>query len=1099
MPLINTSVPNLIQGVSQQPDATRFAGQCEEQENALSSVAEGLKKRPNTIHIARLMTEAIDTDSFVHFIDRSEDEKYVIIQSKAATADDTILRAFNVKTGGVCTINGNTSILLNSSSYLSSNSPNKTTQALTIADTTFLNNNTVIPQLTSTRSVASQDEAIVVVRQGDYDTDYVVKLSSNPIVTGSASPSPSAATFNNPLLTQLTPVSVPPRYELAAGQFGSSPTTDGSGNSTSPLTDGGEGYDANNKQIYITSNGPIDQDASIDAILGSASGNSSEIVQLDLLSGGAYQSAISSTTTFALAISWSAYISGTSANGVDNRTVTYTMTLSSASKTAYEAAGSPAVDITFTGIGFYNFFSNSGGIVEYNAATNSYRGFNTFQNVTFTNGVHTNSKSYNVSYYANDWRPFTSNGFLLSGWANQSQSQTVTVNTYVEPTITLSAGTPPSGNLVGAAEASINSSPDVRENINTNKIAEELINAFSGDTGLFYTLQDQNLLILRPISPTTQNFYVSVSDGLANTGLQLLYKEVASIHDLPVYCKDGFKIKIQGDPSLDEDDYYAEFATNDNASYGTGVWNESIGFNVKQRLDADTMPQGLINVGENEFVLGPFDGGDKTAPTYGAYTYPSWTDRTVGDVASNPFSSFVQNRPISAMTLFKNRLCLASGSNVSFSEAGQFFNFTRNTVRTLLDSAPIDVSVSSPQVTDITSCVPYQGSLLLFSDNAQLKLAGGDVLTPRTVSVTPVTRFAYQSQIEPIVLGSYMYYPFNRGEYSGLNEFTVNATTDTFDAFEVTEHVPSYIPSDVNLMASSSTEDFIVLANKGGSDMYIYVFFTSNNQKVLSSWSKFTFSGKIQGIKFIDSDLSMIMTDDHSNTHLVSLPFETGRTELNADGSSQDFVTLLDNRVEVKVSAGSNLIEFKLGDGTYSSANAAQPYTFASSGTLPEVFVDESGVTHKLKIQNYGYGAQVCLESGTATSDAIGYVGLPYTMKYKFSTQVFKAQSGNSKSPTNASKMQVRNGTVFFSGTHKFNVKVTPDGRSTATSSFYADDLAEAEQLGALKFAEGNFRFPIYSNAKHADIVIENDSPFDSKFSSAEFESFVHPRSQRYG
>ena len=48
MALINTSVPNLIQGVSQQPDAARFDGQCEEQENALSAVAEGLKKRPKS-------------------------------------------------------------------------------------------------------------------------------------------------------------------------------------------------------------------------------------------------------------------------------------------------------------------------------------------------------------------------------------------------------------------------------------------------------------------------------------------------------------------------------------------------------------------------------------------------------------------------------------------------------------------------------------------------------------------------------------------------------------------------------------------------------------------------------------------------------------------------------------------------------------------------------------------------------------------------------------------------------------------------------------------------------------------------------------------
>ena len=78
MPLINTSVPNLIQGVSQQPDATRFAGQCEEQENALSSVAEGLKKRPNTRHIGRLLGQAIADNSFVHFINR-DDEKYVVI------------------------------------------------------------------------------------------------------------------------------------------------------------------------------------------------------------------------------------------------------------------------------------------------------------------------------------------------------------------------------------------------------------------------------------------------------------------------------------------------------------------------------------------------------------------------------------------------------------------------------------------------------------------------------------------------------------------------------------------------------------------------------------------------------------------------------------------------------------------------------------------------------------------------------------------------------------------------------------------------------------------------------------------------------------
>ena len=54
MALINTSLPNLIQGVSQQPDTLRFDGQCDEQINALSSVTDGLKKRPNSMFIKQL-------------------------------------------------------------------------------------------------------------------------------------------------------------------------------------------------------------------------------------------------------------------------------------------------------------------------------------------------------------------------------------------------------------------------------------------------------------------------------------------------------------------------------------------------------------------------------------------------------------------------------------------------------------------------------------------------------------------------------------------------------------------------------------------------------------------------------------------------------------------------------------------------------------------------------------------------------------------------------------------------------------------------------------------------------------------------------------
>ena len=56
MPLVSTTIPNLINGVSQQPAALRLASQAEAVVNCMSSPVEGFKKRPPMNHVARLFT-----------------------------------------------------------------------------------------------------------------------------------------------------------------------------------------------------------------------------------------------------------------------------------------------------------------------------------------------------------------------------------------------------------------------------------------------------------------------------------------------------------------------------------------------------------------------------------------------------------------------------------------------------------------------------------------------------------------------------------------------------------------------------------------------------------------------------------------------------------------------------------------------------------------------------------------------------------------------------------------------------------------------------------------------------------------------------------
>ena len=89
MALVSSSIPNLINGISQQPAEIRLPTQGERQINGLSTVARGLEKRPGTEHKAKLSSTA-ETDSFIHSIRRDRNEEYTMVLSRASNGTKTL-------------------------------------------------------------------------------------------------------------------------------------------------------------------------------------------------------------------------------------------------------------------------------------------------------------------------------------------------------------------------------------------------------------------------------------------------------------------------------------------------------------------------------------------------------------------------------------------------------------------------------------------------------------------------------------------------------------------------------------------------------------------------------------------------------------------------------------------------------------------------------------------------------------------------------------------------------------------------------------------------------------------------------------------------
>ena len=77
MALVSRTIPNLVQGISQQPEVLRLSSQATVQENGFSSVVEGLKKRPPTNYLAKLGTST-PNNAYIHTINRDTTERYLI-------------------------------------------------------------------------------------------------------------------------------------------------------------------------------------------------------------------------------------------------------------------------------------------------------------------------------------------------------------------------------------------------------------------------------------------------------------------------------------------------------------------------------------------------------------------------------------------------------------------------------------------------------------------------------------------------------------------------------------------------------------------------------------------------------------------------------------------------------------------------------------------------------------------------------------------------------------------------------------------------------------------------------------------------------------
>ena len=639
---------------------------------------------------------------------------------------------------------------------------------------------------------------------------------------------------------------------------------------------------------------------------------------------------------------------------------------------------------------------------------------------------------------------------------------------------------------VGASPATYTTSSS--GNLSTSTVADNIASQLNSSSNI--TAVARGPVIAYRVSGS---YDIEAFSSLGDTYITAMPGFVENFGDLPAIAFDGVNLLVNQNPTSSSDDYYVSFDGN-----GNGVWRESVKPGIKSSLDGSTMPHVLIREANGSFTFRPYD----------------WKQRAVGNEESNPVPSFVGEQ-ISNIFFERNRLGLLSDVNCILSESNGINNFFRTTVSTILDSDPIDLSVSGRQVDKLRMSIGVKDGILLFSEESQflLNVGDADILSPETASITTVSSYQSNTNVEPKRVGDSIFFVTKRGTKSGVREYFYESGRDFTQSASISEHIPQLLPDGITTISGSSTENIVFFSGSSYSNIFCYQYLYSGNEKVVSSWGKWSFGSSVIKFLTVFNDYLLLIIDRGTYTTLERVALSNAFEE-----------PTLKTEICIDEYAYSQPSEFAY-DGTNTSLTIPRLFStkpvFISTSSFP---LDNINAGDRIEpaLIDYQPNQTVITFEGDKRQYQFIY-GTTYNFVYEFSTPFINLGDGDLEI---SGRVQVRNVEVSLvnTGFCLFNVIYTAESDSSLARSI--DDILdfsqildmstleesllneegeeyllsrafpEADLMNSLNLIDYTYRIPIMCRNTEYRLQVRSDGWQPLSISKAQVEMMYHKRSQ---
>jgi hypothetical protein len=200
--LITKSIAGLYNGVSQQPATMRLDSQCSEMVNCMSTIVDGVYRRPPTEYVNNLWDSKIGSYSHMHPINRDANERYLVFFNWNAEEPIEVFDLMgNPKTVQYGHLSDQGVFEEDSSviDYLgTTQGPAKSIKAVTIADYTIVVNNEVTAAMDPYEAIADEKNVgMIYIKQAVEQTMYNATIDGILCTFTSRKPTSSDPTVDN--------------------------------------------------------------------------------------------------------------------------------------------------------------------------------------------------------------------------------------------------------------------------------------------------------------------------------------------------------------------------------------------------------------------------------------------------------------------------------------------------------------------------------------------------------------------------------------------------------------------------------------------------------------------------------------------------------------------------------------------------------------------------------------------------------------------------------------------------------------------------------------------------------------------------------------